>query len=1001
MGGGSSWLDAENVYLGKVLAASSDVQSYLHNHLQSVSFATFQPHYLFWLVLWYVLYVFLSVVLRRLELKGWFRVGKAEEAERENIRRSTSFQRPDELPPSPVAHRTTQTVFHMMNLLCSCLMLAVMIYVSTGAASLFDVMVTGSLTHTRDFAVRIDEWSSPLQVSQRVSNIAFYTGYAVVPQTVLYCVEVIALAASSIGLTSANVARTQWVIFFHHVVVLLLFCMGMSPVLECLDVGYLRMAWILSFHMALEQPCFLNILFYRLSRNRAAAKWSMGISIIYTLLLRVTVNALAFWCYLDLCWRRLKYNDWDLFWRWTFPPIILLLLVAQLYIVWVYYVLYSTKLKDVPIALDSLLGCKSSSTRSIPPHNKESGQVSRSLLSPSADEQVDAMILSPRHKDADGTSSEGAAFTLIGDDEETTTHLNHHPRSRSERLLSAALSSSERAIRSAKKLKPAIPYILVAIASLFLLATTLLFVWMPFTCKTRIVSKQKVAIVGGGASGMVTAWMLARQSPNFEVTLFEKSNKLGGAAHSAFVRSSRDNQVHGVDIGLVSFSEKYYNFVQLLKDLQVDKSEILEVGSGLWTATTDGNARKTDFFSTSGGLTASSDSSSSASVRELQLKLKILLDEAVETYTEEELMTTTLKTFLDKHDFPQEFATSFLRSCLGMYVGTSSGYLDTALAVLIFFERMFKGCTATDSSIPVKNFRNGTVTYVQRLAEELSQSGVRVRLNTSVDSISPGKYDRSRNAVTFNSQTEEEEFDHVVFAMRSDDLISLLDRSPQDFDALNIPRALYNRDKFMFRSFRSCAIGNTKDHSPLKMVNSLLTYDKKMPVRYENQSCEVLAMYNSIQPNPNDDHIGFIFPAFDNKQCYNDTNPFQPYVLYAMEMDAVLNKMSINGTKGTGNLDEAIHQTFNHTGHTLNFVLGGRNLHKAQGAHNIWYAGADFGVVNLHEFAVASGMVIASALGASYPYQSNALAKEGYLAMQYWMMFGVNPLAPRFSERSA
>ena len=43
--------------------------------------------------------------------------------------------------------------------------------------------------------------------------------------------------------------------------------------------------------------------------------------------------------------------------------------------------------------------------------------------------------------------------------------------------------------------------------------------------KTR---KMKVCIIGGGATGLCAARLLAEHSNNFDITLYEKDSKLGG-----------------------------------------------------------------------------------------------------------------------------------------------------------------------------------------------------------------------------------------------------------------------------------------------------------------------------------------------------------------------------------------------------------------------------------------------------------------------------------------
>jgi predicted NAD/FAD-binding protein len=75
----------------------------------------------------------------------------------------------------------------------------------------------------------------------------------------------------------------------------------------------------------------------------------------------------------------------------------------------------------------------------------------------------------------------------------------------------------------------------------------------------------RVAIVGAGVSGLVTAHLLA---PRHEVTVFEAAGYAGGHTHT--VRVDTANQTHHVDTGFIVFNDRNYpNFERLLDRLQV------------------------------------------------------------------------------------------------------------------------------------------------------------------------------------------------------------------------------------------------------------------------------------------------------------------------------------------------------------------------------------------------------------------------------------------------
>jgi predicted NAD/FAD-binding protein len=73
---------------------------------------------------------------------------------------------------------------------------------------------------------------------------------------------------------------------------------------------------------------------------------------------------------------------------------------------------------------------------------------------------------------------------------------------------------------------------------------------------------QRIAIIGGGIAGLTTAYLLARRH---EITLFEKTGRVGG---NAYTHTTRDG--HQVDIAVAAFGRAGYpNFYRLIDELGV------------------------------------------------------------------------------------------------------------------------------------------------------------------------------------------------------------------------------------------------------------------------------------------------------------------------------------------------------------------------------------------------------------------------------------------------
>ena len=91
----------------------------------------------------------------------------------------------------------------------------------------------------------------------------------------------------------------------------------------------------------------------------------------------------------------------------------------------------------------------------------------------------------------------------------------------------------------------------------------------------------KIAIVGGGASGMATAYWLDKQGHH--VTVFEKQPILGGHIRT-LNQNVQPNQAdcdQRLECGVLEFPSVFHNFVALMKELEVELKPI-SIGSSLF-----------------------------------------------------------------------------------------------------------------------------------------------------------------------------------------------------------------------------------------------------------------------------------------------------------------------------------------------------------------------------------------------------------------------------------
>ena len=91
----------------------------------------------------------------------------------------------------------------------------------------------------------------------------------------------------------------------------------------------------------------------------------------------------------------------------------------------------------------------------------------------------------------------------------------------------------------------------------------------------------RIAVIGSGASGMATAYLLDKQGHH--VTIFERQPILGGHIRT-LNKNVQPNQSacdEVLESGVLEFPTVFYNFIALMQDLEVDL-EPVNVGSGMF-----------------------------------------------------------------------------------------------------------------------------------------------------------------------------------------------------------------------------------------------------------------------------------------------------------------------------------------------------------------------------------------------------------------------------------
>lgn len=280
---------------------------------------------------------------------------------------------------------------------------------------------------------------------------------------------------------------------------------------------------------------------------------------------------------------------------------------------------------------------------------------------------------------------------------------------------------------------------------------------------------QRVAIIGGGISGLATAYLLKQ---HHSVTLFEASPKLGGHARTVLAGRNSDQPV---DTGFIVFN--YANYPHLTRmfhdlDVPVVKSDMsfgasinggqIEYGMGNYAA----------LFAQKRNLLRPGFSRMIRDILRFNSKAEAMATDD----------TTTIGELMDALKLGDWFQSYYLMPLCGAIWSTSPTEIRAfpARSLVQFFRN--HALLSTSGQHQWWTVDGGSVEYVQRLEHHLRGHGVAIRTNSPVRTVRR----EGEKSVVFTDGGSQETFDQVVFACHSDQALKLLERpTPQERAALS------------------------------------------------------------------------------------------------------------------------------------------------------------------------------------------------------------------------
>lgn len=411
----------------------------------------------------------------------------------------------------------------------------------------------------------------------------------------------------------------------------------------------------------------------------------------------------------------------------------------------------------------------------------------------------------------------------------------------------------------------------------------------------------RIAVIGGGISGMGAAHKLAR---DHQVTVFESEPSLGGHARTVMAGRHGDQPV---DTGFIVFN--YANYPHLAElfaelDVPVTKSNMS------FGASIDGGRMEYGLASL-GAIFAQKRNAANPQFWRMIRDIMHFNKNALRIANQDRSRTTGQ--FLQALGTGEWFRDYYLLPLSGAIWSTPvEKIMDfPAHAMVQFFENhALLNVTGQHQWYTVQG---GSREYVSRLETALRNQGVDLRLKTPVQSVS-----RSPGQVNIKTRSGEwEHFDEVIFATHADDTLHLL-AEPTESERDILGAVAYQPNDIVLHADETIM-------PKRRAVWSSWVYTED--TRARSGRIDLTYWMNSLQPIPMDD------PHF---VTLNTKRPIREELIY----DQV---------------------TLRHPVYDLDVLSAQDDARRINGQGNTWYCGA-WMRHGFHEDGLASGIEVADAL---------------------------------------
>lgn len=272
----------------------------------------------------------------------------------------------------------------------------------------------------------------------------------------------------------------------------------------------------------------------------------------------------------------------------------------------------------------------------------------------------------------------------------------------------------------------------------------------------------RLAVVGGGISGLSAAWLLSRRH---EVTLFERNDYAGGHSRTVPVDEGEGAPIP-IDTGFIVYNERTYPLLtRLFSELDVPTrpSDML--------FSVQCNRCDIEYASNARGLFAAPGNLLRVDHHRMIGAMFRFFREAGEVLESDRFRDMTVGEWLLSRRYPDVFRRHFLTPLGGAVWSTSpSGMAEFPV---VSFVRFFQnhGFLGVDTSPLWRTVVGGSAAYVKRLTASFRD---RIRLNSPVERIVRHESEVEAGCVEVVSGGASHRFDGVVVAAHADEALAML-----------------------------------------------------------------------------------------------------------------------------------------------------------------------------------------------------------------------------------